>query len=124
MIDASLQEALDLEFAFADARGFVPVQLCPHYGPIAQTHFSISLALTPATPAVTLPQARNLPRMAEPAAIVSALAMSPKILKSMATSFQGPAALVNPENLVRGARNVALEEAVGSDRATLVSPSS
>ncbi len=53
MLEVSLQEAPDFEFTFADARGFVPVQLCPSYGPVAQAHFSISLALTPATLAVT-----------------------------------------------------------------------
>ena len=50
--------------------------------------------------------------MPEPAAIVSMLSMSPKILKSVAASFQAQAASVNPENLVRRARNVALDEAV------------
>jgi hypothetical protein len=43
--------------------------------------------------------------MPDPAAIVLTLSMSPKILKSMAASFQAQAVLVNPKNLAKGARN-------------------
>jgi hypothetical protein len=60
MCSFPLQKALDLEFAFADARGFVPVKFGMNYDAVVQSHFSTSLALSLPTTPVTLAQAGKL----------------------------------------------------------------